>query len=308
MTGLFISFEGVDGVGKTTQVERLRAYCEAHGRAVVVTREPGGTALGLAIRQLLLHGVSAPSANTGVPQRVDAADSCTGSPQGLGDSRNAGTATSLADVSWNADTSYGADAPQNTSADSAHIAPVDTDAPRSAPSADIAPRAEALLFAADRAQHVAETIRPALAQGDIVITDRYLDSSLAYQAGGRELTIGEIRDLSLWATGGLLPDRTYLLDMDPALSHNRLDHAADRMESAGGGFQSRTRQAFLDLAAAEPKRFCVIDASRPIDEVWAAIETDIGRLIEWKTRLETPAKDGPTDPVAGQKADPKESA
>ena len=178
MNGLFVSFEGVDGVGKTTQVERLHAYLEAQGRTVVVTREPGGTALGKAIRQLLLHGVDGGAV-------------------------------------------------------------------------DIAPRAEALLFAADRAQHVAETIRPALERGEVVITDRYLDSSLAYQAGGRELTPEEIRSLSMWATNNLLPDRTYLLDMDPALSHHRLEHAEDRMESAGDDFQSRTRQAFLDLAAAE---------------------------------------------------------
>lgn len=143
---------------------------------------------------------------------------------------------------------------------------------------DIAPRAEALLFAADRAQHVAETIRPALERGEVVITDRYLDSSLAYQAGGRELTPEEIRSLSMWATNNLLPDRTYLLDMDPALSHHRLEHAEDRMESAGDDFQSRTRQAFLDLAAAEPNRFRVIDASQSIEAVWAAIESDIKEL------------------------------
>ena len=169
MSGLFVSFEGVDGVGKTTQVERLRAYLEAQGRTVVVTREPGGTALGKAIRQLLLHGVDGGA-------------------------------------------------------------------------------------------------------------DRYLDSSLAYQAGGRELTPEEIRSLSMWATNNLLPDRTYLLDMDPALSHHRLEHAEDRMESAGDDFQSRTRQAFLDLAAAEPNRFRVIDASQSIEAVWAAIESDIKEL------------------------------
>ena len=177
----------------------------AQGRTVVVTREPGGTALGKAIRQLLLHGVDGGAV-------------------------------------------------------------------------DIAPRAEALLFAADRAQHVAETIRPALERGEVVITDRYLDSSLAYQAGGRELTPEEIRSLSMWATNNLLPDRTYLLDMDPALSHHRLEHAEDRMESAGDDFQSRTRQAFLDLAAAEPNRFRVIDASQSIEAVWAAIESDIKEL------------------------------
>lgn len=206
MTGLFISFEGVDGVGKTTQVEQLRAYLEAQGRTVVVTREPGGTALGQAIRHMLLHGVDGAAA-------------------------------------------------------------------------DIAPRAEALLFAADRAQHVAEMIRPALERGAVVITDRYLDSSLAYQSGGRELTAADIRSLSMWATNNLLPVRTYLLDMDPALSHARLQHEADRIESVGDGFQSRTRQAFLDLAAAEPDRFRVIDASRTINDVWSAICADIDALL-----------------------------
>ncbi|RSX53612.1 thymidylate kinase [Bifidobacterium goeldii] len=205
MTGLFISFEGVDGVGKTTQVERLREYLESRGRSVLVTREPGGTALGTALRQLLLHNVT------------DGA-------------------------------------------------------------ADIAPRAEALIFAADRAQHVAEMIRPALDRDEVVITDRYLDSSLAYQAGGRELTADEIRNLSMWATGGLLPVRTYLLDMDPAQSHARLQHDEDRMEAAGIDFQNRTRQAFLDLAAAEPDRFRVIDASQPIEAVWSAIRSDIDTL------------------------------
>ncbi len=118
MQGTFISFERPStGVGKTTQVERLRAYVESQGRECVVTREPGGTALGVAIRKMLLHGVD------------------------TGDENDC---------------------------------------------ADIAPRAEALLFAADRAQHVAEVILPALQRGAVVITDRYLDSSLAYQAGGRE--------------------------------------------------------------------------------------------------------------------------
>ncbi|PWG59531.1 dTMP kinase [Bifidobacterium catulorum] len=206
MAGLFISFEGVDGVGKTTQVERLRQYLESRGRTVLVTREPGGTPLGVALRRLLLGGVD-----------------------GAG--------------------------------------------------ADIAPRAEALIFAADRAQHVAETIRPALSRGEIVITDRYLDSSLAYQAGGRELTAKEVRDLSMWATNGLLPVRTYLLDMDPAESHARLRHDEDRMEAAGDDFQARTRRAFLDLAETEPERFRIIDAARPVETVWTQIRVDIDALF-----------------------------
>ncbi|MBW3088278.1 dTMP kinase [Bifidobacterium sp. 82T24] len=206
MAGLFISFEGVDGVGKTTQVERLRQYLESRGRTVLVTREPGGTPLGATLRQLLLRNVA-----------EDAAD--------------------------------------------------------------IAPRAEALIFAADRAQHVAETILPALERDEVVITDRYLDSSLAYQAGGRELTAREIRDLSLWATNDLLPVRTYLLDMDPAESHARLQHDEDRMESAGDDFQNRTRRAFLDLAKAEPERFRIIDAAQPIETVWTQIRVDIDDLF-----------------------------
>ncbi|KAB8294431.1 dTMP kinase [Bifidobacterium avesanii] len=238
MTGVFISFEGVDGVGKTTQVERLRAYVESLGRTAVVTREPGGTPLGVAIRRMLLHGVQAD------------ADAGTGNTVG------------------SAAAPDGAAAPAAGSAKDA-----------AAGSADIAPRAEALLFAADRAQHVAEVVRPALDRGDVVITDRYLDSSLAYQAGGRELTPAEIRDLSMWATAGLLPARTYLLDMDPAASHARLTHGEDRMESAGDDFQARTRRAFLDLAAAEPDRFRVIDAAQPVEDVWAAIRADFDALL-----------------------------
>lgn len=225
MAGLFISFEGVDGAGKSTQVERLRQYAESLGRAVTVTREPGGTALGRAIRQLLLHGVPQHG-----PDAVEYA-------------------------SWVAD----ADTGKGTGG--------------------IAARAEALLFAADRAQHVAQVIRPALLHGGIVISDRYLDSSLAYQAGGRELTDEAVRRLNVWASASLLPARTYLLDMDPALSHSRLTHGADRMEAAGAAFQQRTRQAFLELAREEPQRFRVIDAARPVVAVWQEIKTDFDALL-----------------------------
>lgn len=256
MTGLFISFEGVDGVGKTTQVERLRAALEAAGREVVVTREPGGTPLGQAIRSLLLHGVPAvdPSGEGAVVQGASGEEPAAHSSAAHGSAPAGGGCRR-----------------QPTGG-----GPAAGDA---ATPADIAPRAEALLFAADRAQHVAEVIRPALERGAVVITDRYLDSSLAYQAGGRELTAAEIRELSMWGTNGLLPDRTYLLDMDPALSHSRLTHDEDRMESAGSGFQRRTREAFLKLAAAEPDRFRVIDASKTIDEVWAAIRGDVDGLL-----------------------------
>ncbi|MCR1995333.1 dTMP kinase [Bifidobacterium animalis] len=203
--GLFISFEGVDGAGKTTQVNLLADYLRTLGREVVVTREPGGTALGTQIRAMLL------TAN---------------------------------------------------------------------PDEEISSRTEALLFAADRAQHVSEVIRPALERGAIVITDRYLDSSLAYQSGGRELTADDIRTLSMWATNNLLPARTYLLDIDPRASHTRLEHAEDRMESAGDDFQQRTRTAFLELAAAQPQRFRVIDAQQSVEKIAGLICDDVANLLE----------------------------
>lgn len=203
--GLFISFEGVDGAGKTTQVNLLADHLRALGREVVVTREPGGTALGTQIRTMLL------TAN---------------------------------------------------------------------PDEEISPRTEALLFAADRAQHVSEVIRPALERGAVVITDRYLDSSLAYQSGGRELTADDIRNLSMWATNNLLPARTYLLDIDPRASHTRLEHAEDRMESAGDDFQQRTRTAFLELAAAHPQRFRVIDAQQSVEKIAGLICDDVANLLE----------------------------
>ncbi len=203
--GLFISFEGVDGAGKTTQVNLLADHLRTLGREVVVTREPGGTVLGTQIRAMLL------TAN---------------------------------------------------------------------PGEEISPRTEALLFAADRAQHVSEVIRPALERGAIVITDRYLDSSLAYQSGGRELTADDIRNLSMWVTNNLLPARTYLLDIDPRASHTRLEHAEDRMESAGDDFQQRTRTAFLELAAAQPQRFRVIDAQQSVGEIAGLICDDVANLLE----------------------------
>lgn len=203
--GIFISFEGVDGAGKTTQVELLERHLRDRGAYVVTTREPGGTSLGVSIRRLLLD--------------VDALED------------------------------------------------------------PMAKRAEALLFAADRAQHVAQLIRPALERGDVVLTDRYLDSSIAYQAGGRELSPEEIRDLSMWATNGLLPDRTYLLDIDPALSRHRLGQTEDRMESAGDTFQARTRQAFLGLAVREPDRFLVVDATQPVQHIARIIADDCDALL-----------------------------
>ena len=236
--GLFISFEGMDGAGKTTQVQRAHNYLQECGLRSLVTREPGGTPVGLTIRELVLHGLAAfPSvAVTGGTDVVDASD-------------------------------------------------------------DLAPRTEALLYAADRAEHVAQVVRPALDRGDIVLCDRYLDSSVAYQAGGRDLSADVIRRLSLWASQGLLPKRTYLLDADPDQSKLRLDHEPDRLESAGDDFQQHVRQAFLQLAQREPDRFLVIDATQSIDQVWQIIQDDLDKLVEGREPDLPQADDDPPDVV-----------
>ena len=151
---------------------------------------------------------------------------------------------------------------------------------------EIAPRAEALLYAADRAHHIETVVRPALERGDVVIQDRYLDSSVAYQGAGRVLGRDEVRDLSLWATGGLLPDLTVLLDLDPAVARGRLDaddKPFDRLESEQDDFHARVRAEFLALAAAEPERFLVLDASRPPTELAAEIRERVGRLRDSAT-------------------------
>ena len=246
--GLFISFEGVDGAGKTTQVQRAHDYLQECGLRSQVTREPGGTPVGLTIRELVLHGLAAfPSvAVTGGTDVVDASD-------------------------------------------------------------DLAPRTEALLYAADRAEHVAQVVRPALDRGDIVLCDRYLDSSVAYQAGGRDLSADVIRRLSLWASQGLLPKRTYLLDADPSQSKSRLDHEPDRLESAGEDFQQHVRQAFLQLAKNEPDRFLVIDATQSIDQVWQIIQDDLDKLIEGREPDLPQVDDENDDADAQDDADDDES-
>lgn len=203
--GLFISFEGGDGAGKSTQSRLLAEWLEESlGLEVVRTREPGGTALGVSLRQHVLHGE------------------------------------------------------------------------------DVDPRTEALLYATDRAHHVASLIRPALDNGAVVITDRYLDSSLAYQAGGRALNLTELRALQLWAVDGLLPDVTILLDLDPALLAERLTSAGaepDRLERAGDEFHRRTREAYLALAAADPARWRVIDASGGVSEIAVQVRAAIAPLV-----------------------------
>lgn len=205
MAGLFISFEGIDGVGKSTQADLLETWLKGQGRTVVRTLEPGGTDVGIEIRKILLHHRG-----------------------------------------------------------------------------DLAPRAEAALFAADRAHHVASKIRPALERGEIVITDRYFDSSVAYQGAGRELSQTEVRDLSLWAVGGLLPDLTVLLDLPAEVARNRRDGSGtepDRLESEKIEFFERARQAYLDLAKAEPERFLVIDAAATVVQMQQQIVNRVAGLI-----------------------------
>ncbi|MEN9971132.1 MAG: hypothetical protein RL146_433 [Actinomycetota bacterium] len=205
MAGLFISFEGIDGVGKSTQADLLEAWLQEKNKDVVRTLEPGGTDVGIEIRKILLHHKG-----------------------------------------------------------------------------DLAPRAEAALFAADRAHHVASKIRPALQEGKIVITDRYFDSSVAYQGAGRDLSRTEVRDLSLWAVGGLLPDLTVLLDLPADQARARRNTSGtepDRLEKEKTEFFETVRSAYLDLANAEPNRFLVIDASVTVEQMQEVIRQRVAGLI-----------------------------
>ncbi|HET6214524.1 MAG TPA: dTMP kinase [Micromonosporaceae bacterium] len=143
-------------------------------------------------------------------------------------------------------------------------------------------RAEALLYAADRAHHVSSVVRPGLTRGAVVISDRYVDSSLAYQGAGRTLPVDEVSWLSSWATGGLKPDLVVLLDVDPVVGLSRVDSrgaGSDRLESESLAFHERVRYAFLDLAADDPGRYLVLDASRPADEIAAAVFARVAELL-----------------------------
>jgi dTMP kinase len=145
----------------------------------------------------------------------------------------------------------------------------------------IAPRAEALLYAADRAHHIATKVRPALAEGTIVLQDRYLDSSVAYQGAGRVLSPQEVRDLSLWAAEGLLPDLTILLDLDESVGRDRLKVRTryDRLEDEEQEFHARVRSGYLALAAAEPERFLVLAANEPVVSLAGKIRSRVEALL-----------------------------
>ncbi len=147
---------------------------------------------------------------------------------------------------------------------------------------DLAPRAEALLYAADRAHHVATVVVPALRAGHVVVTDRYVDSTLAYQGGGRGLEVGDLAAVSAWAAGGLVPDLTVVLDVDPALASartERLRTAPDRLEREPAAFHAAVRERFLSLADAAPGRYVVIDASAGADAVGERVRGAVGPLL-----------------------------
>ncbi len=150
----------------------------------------------------------------------------------------------------------------------------------------IAPRAEAMLFAADRAHHVQTVVRPALLAGQVVLLDRFIDSSLAYQGAGRELEVADIRRLSLWATAGLRPDLTVLLDL-PAragLARARGRSAADRLERESLDFHERVRAGFLSCASEDPDRYVVLDATRPVAELAPEIAAAVTARLPVVTR------------------------
>ena len=208
MTGLFITFEGGEGCGKSTQIAALKARLEAMGKTVVQTREPGGTPLGESVRNLLQHD----------------------------------------------------DAGQGMS-----------------------PEAELLLFAASRAQHVRELIVPAIAEGQIVLCDRFLDSTTVYQGVARAIDSKKVDTVNQFAIGDTMPDLTILIDLPPEIGlarvHARSDGKLDRMENEAIEFFQAVRQGYLDLAKSEPKRFLVLDGSQSVEKLETQIWQRVGATL-----------------------------
>lgn len=200
MTGLFITFEGPEGAGKSTQVTLLAEWLRARGLEAYTTREPGGTPLGREIRRLLL-------------------------------------------------------------------------------SQDMSAETEYLLYSADRAEHVRKVVLPALEEGKIVISDRHLDSSLAYQGYGRGLPLDWLRQVAAGAVGSLRPHRTILLDLPPKAGLARLEQH-DRLEQEHLEFHQRVRGGYLQLARGEPARYLVVDATQSQQAVQAAIQQALLPMIE----------------------------
>lgn len=209
----FISFEGVDGCGKSTLMDQMSGWLQAEGIPHIRTREPGGTALGEKIRALLL------------------------------------------------DPSHG----------------------------DMHSRAEVLLYTASRAQLAAQVIQPALAEGRWVLSDRYTDATLAYQGYGRGMDLAALRQIQEWATGGLQPHHTVLLDCDLRVAFQRMEAregAPDRMEQEQESFHQRVREGYLQLAAAEPERFFILDAGKPLAEVLDSFRNDFWLPLLGRIRKE----------------------
>ena len=201
--GLFVCFEGGEGAGKSTQARLLRDWLVERGETVLLTFEPGDTAVGKEVRRIVL-------------------DPATG---------------------------------------------------------DLSDRTEALLYAADKAEHVDQVVLPALARGEVVITDRYVDSTLAYQGAGRTLDVREVEAVARWATRDLRPHLTVVLDLEPEAGLGRFS-GRDRIEGQSLEFHQRVRQGFLALAAADPDHYLVLDARDAVDDIAAAIRETVAVLLE----------------------------
>ncbi len=206
-TGVFVCFEGGEGVGKSTQAKALHEWLTADGYAVVLTFEPGDTKVGKEIRRIVLD-----------PETGELSD-----------------------------------------------------------------RTEVLLYAADKAEHVDTVVLPALAEGAVVVTDRYVDSALAYQGAGRDQEIEEIERLNRWATRDLRPHLTVVLDLEPTAGLARFE-GRDRIEAESFDFHARVRSAFLKMAHDDPDHYLVLDARRPVEELTEAIRERVEPLLHQAVR------------------------
>jgi len=199
--GLFITFEGIDGCGKSTQLNLLSEYLKSGGLEVVITREPGAKGLGEKLREILLNYEG-----------------------------------------------------------------------------DVSSNCEAFLFLADRAQHIDTLVKPAIEAGKVVLCDRHTDSTIAYQGYGRGVDLEQIKMLNRIATSGLVPDLTFVFDLDVEISQMRVGKTKDRMESAGDDFHNRVRKGYLEITKQEPERVKVINSDDSIDNIFKKVKQEINRL------------------------------
>lgn len=202
--GLFITFEGIDGCGKSLMAKKTASWLKSRGCDVLSTREPGGSELGKSIRKLLLNSA------------------------------------------------FGS----------------------------INERSEAFFFAADRADHCSSVILPALESGKVVICDRFMDSTIAYQCYGRGISLDIMKQINDFAVNGLIPDRTILLDIDPAVAATRLRGERDRMEQEDRSFFNKVAEGYRSIAAAEPNRFAVISSDDEIETVFHRVKMALLPLLQ----------------------------